>query len=121
MRMKKTAFFLIPFIILAVLVTAGTSLKDEDVDIAYQNAKKGMYWGLSHLKSMKTKLDEKLINDNSLTARVKVEKEINGVSITSIGYDGSTEVTITVYRTYESLLKDGYVGENFGKDKYQEK
>lgn len=86
---------------------------EQDVDAAYQNAKRGLQWGLSNLKAKKSKLENKLIANDKLIASVRIEKEINGVTVRVTGYDGTTEVSITTYRSFETLVKEGYVDKNF--------
>jgi hypothetical protein len=81
---------------------------DSDIDVAYQNAKKGIYWGLSNIPGKKSSLDNDLIGEDKLYASVKVEKEIQGVKVTSKGYFNTNEVEITIYRSYESLKAEGY-------------
>jgi len=87
---------------------------DADIDIAYQNAKKGIYWGLSNIPGKKSSLDNDLIGEDKLYASVKVEKEIQGVKVTSKGYHNTNEVEITIYRSYESLKAEGYNVPNSG-------
>jgi len=84
---------------------------EEELGLAYNNAKKGIYHGLNGIKKMKTKIDEKLIENDKLLADVKVTKEINGVMIESEGFYNSTSVKVTVFRSLESLLKDKYISE----------
>ena len=100
-----------------VIITAILSIcfypKDDDVEAAYQNAKKGIYWGLSNLKVKKGKVEHKLIANDKLTAEVRVEKEINGVKVVSTGYSETTEVSVTTYRTFETLVNDGFIEKNF--------
>ena len=82
---------------------------ENDIDMAYQNAKKGIYWALSNIPEKKTKIEEDLIADDKLYAEVKLYKEVNGVKIISTGYYHSNKVTITVYKSYDTLEKEGYV------------
>ena len=84
------------------------SKTDSDIDVAYQNAKKGIYWGLSNIPGKKSSLDNDLIGEDRLYASVKVEKEIQGVKVTSKGYYNTNEVEITIYRSYESLKAEGF-------------
>jgi hypothetical protein len=90
------------------LVLNAQSKTDSDIDVAYQNAKKGIYWGLSNIPGKKSSLDNDLIGEDKLYASVKVEKEIQGVKVTSKGYFNTNEVEITIYRSYESLKAEGY-------------
>ena len=95
------------FLSLQFVLTA-QSKTDNDIDIAYQNAKKGIYWGLSNIPGKKSSLDNDLIGEDKLYASVKVEKEVQGVKVTSKGYFNTNEVEITIYRSYESLKAEGY-------------
>ncbi len=89
---------------------------ESDIDYAYQNAKKGIYWALSNIPEKKTKLDNKLIADDKLYAEVKLHKEVNGIKVESIGYYHSNEVRIQIYKSYNSLEKDGYLKKESGED-----
>jgi hypothetical protein len=82
---------------------------ESDIDYAYQNAKKGIYWALSNIPEKKTKLESELIADDKLYAEVKLYKEVNGVKIESTGFFHSNEVRIKIYKSYDSLEKDGYL------------
>ena len=95
------------FIILPASLIAQTKT-DSEINTAFQNAKKGIYWGLSNIPGKKSSLDNDLIGDDKLYASVKVEKEIQGVKVSSKGYHNTNEVEITIYRSYESLKAEGY-------------
>lgn len=82
---------------------------ENDIETGLVNAKKGIYWALSNLSGKKAKIEKSIISDDKLIAKVKVAKEINGVKIESTGYYQTNEVTIVLYRSRESLLKDGYI------------
>jgi hypothetical protein len=82
---------------------------ENDIDLAYQNAKKGIYWALSNIPEKKSKLETDLISDDKLYAEVKLYKEVNGVKVNSTGYYHSNKVEITIYKSYDSLEKDGYL------------
>jgi hypothetical protein len=43
---------------------------------------------------------------------VKIEKEINGIRIESTGYNETNEVTVVIYRSKDSLIKDGFIKKN---------
>jgi len=101
------------FLSLQFVLTA-QSKTDNDIDIAYQNAKKGIYCGLSNIPGKKSSLDNDLIGEDKLYASVKVEKEVQGVKVTSKGYFNTNEVEITIYRSYESLKAEGYNVPNSG-------
>jgi hypothetical protein len=82
---------------------------DDDVSPAFLNAKKGIYWALSNIPGKKTKIENDLVANDKLYSSVKLQKEIGGVKIESTGYGESISVTIIVYRSYDSLKKDGYI------------
>jgi SMC interacting uncharacterized protein involved in chromosome segregation len=103
--MKLIALFAFLFLSLLPLNDA----MEEELSIAFNYAKKGVYYGLSNLKGLKTKLEDKLVENNKLQSMVKVSKEINGVRIESTGYYESTTLTVILYRSYDGLIKDGYL------------
>ncbi len=82
---------------------------ESDIETTLVNAKKGVYWALSNLGGKKAKFEKLLINNDMLIARVRIAKELNGVKIESTGYYNTNEVTIVLYRSADSLIKDGYV------------
>ena len=84
---------------------------ESDIDFAYQYAKKGIYWALTNIPERKSKLESELIADDKLYAVVKLYKEVNGVKIESTGYYNSNEVSITIYRSNDSLEEYGYLRE----------
>lgn len=85
---------------------------EDELGVAFQHAKKGVYWSFSNLKGKKTKSENKLISQDKLIATIKISKEINGVEVESTGYENSSEVTVIVHRSYDSLAKDGYIEKN---------
>lgn len=85
------------------------SKTENDIEVAYQNAKKGIYWALNNIPVKKFKLDNELISDDKLYAKVKLEKEIEGIRIESTGYNSSNEVTIRIYKSDDSLVKEGFL------------
>jgi hypothetical protein len=101
------------FILLIVFIPFFTSSPqnalEDDLQILFQNAKKGLYWGLENIPVKKNNIENDLIADNKLYASVKLSKEINGIKIKSTGFYNSAEFTIIVYRSYESLEKEGYI------------
>ncbi|MGQ9845856.1 MAG: hypothetical protein ACUVQN_06625 [Caldisericia bacterium] len=82
---------------------------ESDIENTFVNAKKGVYWALSNLGGKKAKFEKLLIADDKLISKVKVSKELNGVRIESTGYNNTNEVTIVIYRSADSLIKDGYI------------
>ena len=89
---------------------------ESDIDYAYQNAKKGIYWALTNIPEKKTKIEKDLIADDKLVAEVTLYKEVNGVKVISTGYYHSNKVTITVYKSYDTLEQEGYVKLEKGTD-----
>jgi len=104
----KTLFVLA---LTALLSTTGFSQEkmEADIDYAYQNAKKGIYWALSNIPEKKSKLDNDLIADDRLYAHVRLDKEVNGVKIVSTGYYQTNKVIISIYRSNDSLKENGYL------------
>jgi len=82
---------------------------EKNLNTAYQNAKKGIYWALVNIPENRKRIQSDLIDGEKKYASVKLEKEYNGVKIVSKGYDNSTEVSVTVYRSLEGLIRDGYL------------
>ncbi len=85
---------------------------ESDIDYAYQNAKKGIYWALSNIPQKKKKLESDLIADDKLYAHVRLDKEVNGVKIVSSGHYQTNKVTISIYRSNDSLEEYGYLKQN---------
>ena len=99
----------IVLVIFFSLVSFSQEKLESDIDYAYQNAKKGIYWALSNIPEKKTKLESDLIADDKLYAVVKLHKEVNGIKVESTGYYHSNEVRIKIYKSFDSLEKDGYL------------
>jgi hypothetical protein len=95
--------FLVPF---ALYAQQGM---EKNLDTAFQNAKKGVYWALANIPENKSRLRSELIADEKLYASVRLEKEYEGVKILSTGYYNSTEISITLYRSNEGLIEEGYI------------
>lgn len=111
MGQMKTLFILA---LTALFSTTGFTQEkmESDIDYAYQNAKKGIYWALSNIPEKKIKLESKLIADDKLYAEVKLYKEVNGIKIEVTGFYHSNEVRIKIYKSFDSLEKDGYLRNN---------
>ena len=82
---------------------------EKNLNTAFQNAKKGVYWALVNIPESKTRIQTDLIDEEKMYAKVKLVKEYNGVKIVSKGYYNSTEVSVTLYRSLEGLTRDGYL------------
>ncbi|VAX26473.1 hypothetical protein MNBD_IGNAVI01-1308 [hydrothermal vent metagenome] len=98
-----TALLLIP-----LALTAQTSFS-EDIDLAYTNAMKGIHYALSNIPEKKNSISKELIDADKMVAKIKLSKEIGGVSVESIGYYKTYEVKITAQKDYESLKKEGLI------------
>ena len=101
------------FIISILFIFSHISFSQEQIETniesAVQNAKKGVYWALSNIPVKKAKIEKSIVNEDKLLAKVKVAKELNGVRVESTGYYQTNEVTIVLYRSRDSLVKDGYI------------
>jgi hypothetical protein len=104
----RKLFFLGVMAVLTVPVLFAQAKTDDDINLAYQNAKKGIYWALSNIPGKKATLDNDLIAEDKLYASVKISKEVNGVRVSSVGYYLTNKVEITIYKSYESLKAEGY-------------
>ena len=107
----RASLLIVTFLFLSH-TTFSQSKVEEDIEFALVNAKKGVYWALSNIPIKKSKLEKSLINDDKLIAKVKVVKELNGIRLESTGFDQSNEVTIVLYRSNDSLVKDGFIKKN---------
>ena len=81
---------------------------ESDIDITFQNAKKGIYWALSNIPIKKSRIENDLIAEDRLYASVRLDKEVNGVKVVSKGFYQTNEVEITIYKSYDSLKAEGY-------------
>jgi len=72
----KTFLLVSSFFIYASLIIQAQSKTEDDIEVSYQNAKKGIYWALENIPEKKVKLENDLIADDKLFAKIKVEKEI---------------------------------------------
>jgi len=100
------SFFLILFLV--PFAVYPQKEMEKNLDAAYQNAKKGVYWALSNIPE-KSRLQSDLIADEKLYASVKLEKEYEGIKIETTGYYNTIEISITIYRSTEGLVRDGYI------------
>ena len=106
--MKYLTLFLF---IISVCVTAQTKT-DEEINSAFQNAKKGIYWALANIPEKKSRIKNDLIFEDKLYCKVKLDKKINGVKIESTGFYNSNQVTVTIYKSIDSLKKEGFIKSN---------
>ena len=100
--------FILSFLFMTQTIFSQSKIED-DIEYALVNAKKGVYWALSNIPVKKSKLDQSIISEDKLLAKVKIEKELNGIKVESTGFNQSNEVTIILYRSRDSLIKDGYI------------
>jgi len=106
----KTAIFLSIILFSSSILLAQEKI-ESDIDFAYQNAKKGIYWALSNIPKRKSKVETDLIADDRLFAHVRLDKETGGVKIASKGHYKSHTVEIIIYRSNDSLIEYGYLKE----------
>ena len=112
--MKQYLIMILIFGYLGVSSLFAQSKTEDDMNVAYQNAKKGIYWALENIPEKKASLDNDLIAEDKLYASVKISKEVQGVKVSSKGYNNTNEVEITIYKSYESLKAEGYNVPNTG-------
>jgi hypothetical protein len=101
--MKIMVFFLLSICVYPQMML------EEELDSAFLNAKKGIYWAMSNINPVKNSLHKELIADNKLYSVVKLKKEVDGVKIESKGFHNSSEVLLKVYRSNDFLEKEGYL------------
>lgn len=104
----KFYLLVFPIVFISQLIYAQTKI-EEDIESTLVNAKKGVYWALTNLQGKKTKFEKSLIAEDKLVAKVKVSKELNGIKIESTGFSQTNELTVVLYRSADSLIKDGYI------------
>lgn len=102
-------FLFLYFLLFPFFVVIAQEKNEDEINSAFQNAKKGIYWALSNIPDSKHRLNHKLISENKLIASVKLEVEVNGIKVSSQGFNSSTEVSIKIYKSIESLQKEGYL------------
>lgn len=99
---------LVIFIVFTILISAQDN-PESKMNEAFQNAKKGVYYALSNIPGKKNNWTKELIDKDKLVAKVKLAKEVAGIKIESEGYFDTYEIKITLYRSYDSLLKEGSI------------
>jgi hypothetical protein len=102
-------FYLLLTVIFLSQIIFSQSKIESDIESSLVNAKKGVYYALSNLQGKKAKFEKSLIADDKLIAKIKVNKELNGIRIESTGFSQTNELTVVLYRSSESLIKDGYI------------
>lgn len=106
--MKKLFYASLLIIFFGVVSSFAQNKTEDDMNLAYQNAKKGIYWALSNIPAKKQSLSNDLISDDKLYASVKLSKEINGIKVSSKGFYQTNIVEITIFKSFESLKSEGY-------------
>ncbi len=100
--------YLFIFILLPACIAAQTKT-DNEINSAFQNAKKGIYWALSNIPEKKSRIKNDLIFNDKLYCKVKIDKKINGIKIESLGFFDSNQVTIVIYKSNDSLIEEGFI------------
>jgi hypothetical protein len=95
-------------IVFSVSVLFAQEKMESNIEMACQNAKKGIYWALSNIPVKKSRLENDLIAEDRLYSSVRLDKEINGVKVVSRGFYNTNEVEIIIYKSYDSLKSEGY-------------
>lgn len=96
------------FLLIPLTLAAQTSV-DNDIEMAYKNAMKGVYYAVSNIPEKKNSISKELIDADKMIAKIKLSKEVGGVKIESTGYYKTYEVKITAQRDYQSLKKEGMI------------
>jgi hypothetical protein len=107
--MKNVFLFTFFFVLNFIYFTNAQSKIEEDLEVAYQNAKKGIYWALDNIPEKKAKLENDLIANDILYASVQIHKEVGGLKIESTGYNNSNSVMVRFYKSYDILVKEGFL------------
>jgi hypothetical protein len=102
--MKKIVLFILfPIILIA------QEFSESNIDTAFLNAKRGVLWCLSNIPVKKNEIENHLITNDKLVSSVRLQKEINGIKVESIGYYNSAEVKIIIFKSNDNLLKEGFI------------
>ncbi len=100
---------LFAIILFIPLVLTAQNPVGDDIDMAYKNAMKGIYYATANIPDKKNSISKELIDADKMIAKIKLSKEIGGVSVESTGYYKTYEVKISIQRDYESLKKEGLI------------
>ena len=106
--MKRYFILMVLVGLFGVCSISAQTKTDDDINVAYQNAKKGIYWALENIPGKKASLDNDLISEDKLYASVKINREVNGVKVVSKGFYLTNHVEITIYKSYDTLKSEGY-------------
>lgn len=104
----KSFIYLCIVLFLSAINLFAQGKTEQDIDMAYQNARKGIYWALSNIPGKKATLSNDLIAEDKLYSSVKLFKEVNGVKVVSRGFYQTNEVEIVIFKSYDNLKKEGY-------------
>lgn len=96
------------FLLIPLVLSAQVSFS-EDIDVAYTNALKGVHYAIANIPERKNSISKELIDADQMVAKIKLNKEIGGVSVESTGHYKTYEVKIIVRRDYENLKKEGLI------------
>lgn len=106
--MKLLAILLLPILLFGQTVEKKSKFEGK-VNIAYANAMKGVCFALENIPDRKKSVSKELISDNKLIARVKISKEVGGVSVVAVGFYDTFKITAEIYRDYKSLKSEGII------------
>jgi len=107
-KMKIVATLFFPILLFGQTINLKNDFTQK-VDSAYINAMKGVYFAIENIPDRKNSVSSELIANNAIVASIKINKEVGGVNIQSIGYFKTYKVTVDVYRDYQSLKKEGII------------
>ena len=81
----KVIYFLTILLILPLTTSFSQVKTEQDMETAYQNAKKGIYWALSNIPFKKSTMDNDLIAEDKLYASVKLSTRYAGATVAHKG------------------------------------
>ena len=96
-------------LLLSAIIYSQENKFEDEVQKAYINAKKGIYYALEHIPERKNSLSTELIDNDKLIAKIKITKEVRGVKVESEGFNKTYEVRIIAYRSYKKLMEEGFI------------
>ncbi len=105
--MKPNKFILLLLILCSTIFPQ--KKLEEDINRAFQNAKKGVYWALTNIPEKKQRVEQNLIAEDQLYSTVKLKKSINGIMVESTGFYLTNQVSIVIYKSNDSLIEEGYL------------
>ena len=96
-------------LLIATIIFAQNTTFEDNLNKAFANAKKGVYYAFSNIPERKNSFSKSLIEDDQLLSKVKLTKEVRGIKVESKGIYNTFEVDIVVYKSYDNLLQEGYI------------